>query len=115
MKCSSCGKVTVSGAKFCTSCGAKLTQNLEINESQIGSVDQYFNDKHRSLIDEARALSDGEMKQGIIWFIIAVVVTGATWLFASEGGSYYIFGGAMIYGVYRLIRGFWYKMNPESL
>ena len=23
--------------------------------------------------------------------------------------------GAMIYGIYKLIRGFWYKMNPESL
>ncbi|MCD8506689.1 hypothetical protein LRY65_05345 [Candidatus Woesebacteria bacterium] len=60
-------------------------------------------------------MAEGEMKQGVLWFVIALAITGGTWLFASEGDSYYVFWGAMIYGIYRLIRGFWYKMNPESL
>lgn len=55
------------------------------------------------------------MKQGILWFIGGLIITGGTWLFASEGDTYFIFWGAMIYGVYRLVRGIWYKMNPESL
>jgi len=113
MKCSNCNHNNSSDAKFCTKCGFKL-EEVKHTETE-GSVDRYFKDKRHSLIEEAEALADDEMKQGVIWFVIALAITGGTWLFASEGGTYYVFWGAMIYGIYRLIRGFWYKMNPESL
>jgi hypothetical protein len=113
MKCNNCSHNNESGAKFCTKCGANLNA-IDYTE-QEGSVDRYFKDKKHSLIEEAEALADDEMKQGVIWFVVALAITGGTWLFASEGGTYYVFWGAMIYSIYRLIRGFWYKMNPESL
>ncbi len=110
MECTNCGQNNDSDAKFCSKCGKGMTKNEE-----EGSVDRYFKNKKQSLIEEAKALAEGEMKQGVIWFVIGLVITGGGWLFASEGGTYYVLWGAMIYGIYKLIRGFWYKMNPESL
>jgi len=113
MKCANCNHNNESDAKFCTKCGEKIDEQKTTEKE--GSVDRYFKDKKHSLIKEAEALAEGEMRQGIVWFIIALAITGGTWLFASEGGTYFILWGPMIYGIYRLIRGFGYKMNPESL
>lgn len=110
MECTNCGQNNDLDAKFCSKCGEKMTKNKE-----EGSVDRYFKNKKQSLIEEAKALAEGEMKQGVVWFVIGLVITGGGWLFASEGETYYVLWGAMVYGVYKLIRGFWYKMNPESL
>lgn len=113
MKCPNCGQDNDLDAKFCSKCGEKII--LEKQSENEGSVDKYFKNKKQSLIEEAGSMAEREMKQGITWFIIALVITGGGWLFSSEGETYYVFWGAMIYGIYRLIRGFWYKMNPESL
>ncbi|MDQ3008001.1 MAG: hypothetical protein M3Q81_00200 [bacterium] len=83
--------------------------------SEEGSVDRYFSEKKSLLIEEAKNLATSEMNQGILWFVIASAVTFGGYLFASEGQTYYIFWGAMIYGIYRLARGFWFKLNPSSL
>lgn len=112
MKCPNCNSEIKSNAKFCIQCGTEIEVTATHEE---GSVDRYFKEQHTSLIEEAKLLADSEMKQGVIWFIVGIVITGGTYLFASDGGTYYIFWGAMLYGVYRLIRGFWYKLNPESL
>lgn len=114
MKCSNCGYKLGSDSKFCTKCGTNVSHS-EKKESNEGSVDKYFNEQKKSLIEEAKTLADSEMKQGIIWFILALAITFGGYLLASGGGTYYIFWGAMIYGIYRLIRGFYYKLNPESL
>ncbi len=113
MICKNCKENNSVEAKFCFNCGSDLSNdNVTIVE---GSVDKYFADKKSAFIEEAKSLADNEMRQGIIWFVIALVITFGSYLFASEGGTYYVFWGAMIYGIYRLIRGFWYKLNPESL
>lgn len=113
MTCKDCKKVNSDDARFCVHCGSELS--LDKPEVKEGSVDRYFAEQKTNFIEEAKRLADGEMKQGIVWFVIAVVITFGSYLFASEGGTYYVFWGAMIYGIYRLIRGFWYKLNPESL
>lgn len=113
MFCNNCKKVNSGDARFCLHCGAELSKDKAVVEE--GSVDKYFAEQKVAFIEDAKRLADGEMKQGIIWFVIALVITFGSYLFASEGGTYYVFWGAMIYGIYRLIRGFWYKLNPESL
>lgn len=110
MKCSNCSQNNGSDAKFCSKCGEKVANNED-----VGSVDKYFSNKKQSLIEEAKILAEDEMKQGVIWFVIGLAITGGGWIFASEGGTYYVLYGAMIYGVYKLVRGFWYKMKPELL
>jgi len=113
MICKNCKEKNTEEAKFCFSCGSDLSKdNVTVEE---GSVDKYFSVKKIAFIEEAKSLADSEMKQGIVWFVIALVITFGSYLFASEGGTYYVFWGAMIYGVYRLIKGFWYKLNPETL
>lgn len=114
MRCSNCNNEIKTGAKFCTHCGAKVEAE-NVTQNEHGSVDRYFKEQHTSLIEQSKVMADNEMKQGVIWFVIGMVITGGTYLFASDGGTYYIFWGAMLYGIYRLIRGFWYKLNPESL
>ncbi len=115
MRCINCNNEINPEAKFCTHCGTKVSTQESNTEKEHGSVDRYFKEQHTSLIEDAKVLADSEMKQGVIWFVIGMAITGGTYLFASDGGTYYIFWGAMLYGVYRLIRGFWYKLNPESL
>ncbi|RJR29216.1 zinc-ribbon domain-containing protein [Candidatus Microgenomates bacterium] len=115
MQCSNCNNEIKPGAKFCAHCGTKVETEVKGTLNEPGSVDRYFKEQHTSLIEDAKILADSEMKQGVIWFVIGMAITGGTYLFASDGGTYYIFWGAMIYGIYRLIRGFWYKLNPESL
>ena len=113
MTCHNCKKANSDDARFCVHCGSELSKGK--TEVEEGSVDRYFAEQKANFIEEAKRLADGEMKQGIIWFVIAVAITFGSYLFASEGGTYYVFWGAMIYGAYRLIKGFWYKLNPESL
>ena len=113
MICTQCEEKNVSDAKYCASCGVILTSNT--NSNVEGSVDRYFSEKKNTFIEEAKRLADSEMKQGIIWFVIALAITFGGYIFAREGGTYYVFWGAMIYGGYRLIRGIGYKLNPESL
>lgn len=113
MICNNCQKTNSKDARFCVHCGIELSKGK--TEVEEGSVDRYFAEQKANFIEEAKRLADSEMKQGIIWFVIAVVITFGSYLFASEGGTYYVFWGAMIYGIYRLIRGFWYKLNPKSL
>lgn len=113
MICKNCKEKNSEEAKFCFSCGSALSKdNVTVEE---GSVDKYFSEKRTTFIEEAKSLANSEMKQGIVWFVIALAITFGGYLFASEGGTYYVFWGAMIYGIYRLIQGFWYKLNPESL
>ncbi len=113
MICKHCKVKNSLDAKFCTNCGLELTKDNIMSEE--GSVDRYFSEKKSLLIEEAKNLATSEMNQGILWFVIASAVTFGGYLFASEGQTYYIFWGAMIYGIYRLARGFWFKLNPSSL
>lgn len=113
MNCNKCKEKNSEDAKFCSNCGSELSKDGVVADG--GSVDRYFSEKRSTFIEEAKRLADSEMKQGIIWFVIASVITFGGYLLASEGGTYYIFWGAMIYGGYRLIRGIGYKLNPESL
>lgn len=113
MICNNCKSKIDDEARFCTKCGADLSKTKPVSEE--GSVDRYFSERRSSLIEDAKRLADSEMKQGLIWFGIACAITLGGYLLASDGGTYYVFWGAMIYGGYRLIRGIGYKLNPESL
>lgn len=113
MLCNNCKKANNVDARFCIHCGSEFSEERAVVGE--GSVDRYFAEQKTTFIEDAKRLATGEMKLGIIWFTIALAITFGGYLFASDGGTYYVFWGAMIYGVYRLIKGIWYKLNPESL
>lgn len=109
--CKKCGEKVEEDAKFCTNCGHIVTSKNIPNE---GSIDKYFESKRSDLIVEAEKMAESEMLRGIVWFVLALLISGGSYFFTPEGETYYVLTGAIVYGVYRLIRGFWYKLNPES-
>lgn len=46
-----------------------------------------------------------DMLYGALWVIGGLVVTGATYAAASDGGNYVAFYGAVMYGGYRFLKG----------
>lgn len=113
MICSKCNTTNYNDAKFCTSCG----NNLQVTQEKVteGSVDMYFKKQDNALMKEASNVADGVIKRGLIAIAIGLGITSITWLFASEGGTYYVFWGLVIYGGYEVLKGFYYKANPKSL
>lgn len=109
--CKKCGNKVEIEAKFCTNCGCTVKSKCTYE----GSVDKYFENKRTDLIVEVKKKANNEMLQGVVWFALALLITLGSYVFASDGESYQVLIGAIIYGVYRLVRGFWYKLNPESL
>jgi hypothetical protein len=73
---------------------------------------------HADVSVQAKAAARGEMIRGLLWFGVAIAITLGTYLYAAtreNGGHYFVFYGAMIYGVYRLLRGLYYWAKPEAL
>lgn len=65
--------------------------------------------------EAVRQAAGSEMKKGVAWFAGAAALTVITYAAADPGGSYVLFWGAMAYGTYRLLRGFYYWANPNAL
>ena len=69
----------------------------------------------QELRDAARLVAKAEMVKGLLWLIGGAIITGITYAAAEPGGSYFLFWGPMAYGAYRLLRAFYYWLNPDSL
>ena len=117
MFCRQCGNKVLNSAKFCNKCGNHFSSDLAANQNsdKLSSVDVYLENQKNIFTNEVKAAATKEMFKGILWFIVGGVVTFITYSVADEGGTYFFFWGAMLYGIYRLIRGFYYKINPEEL
>ena len=113
MICTKCNATNNNDAKFCTYCG----NNLKSTQAKMleGSVDMYFMHQDKVLTKEANKVADDVIKRGLIAIAIGLGITFVTWLFASEGDTYYVFWGLVIYGVYIVLKGLYYKANPKSL
>lgn len=109
MTCSSCHKSVSENSKFCIHCGHKVEQIEE------GSVDKYFSQRNKDLVSEAKSSANQEMTQGIVIFVIGLIITGGTYLAAEPGGTYTVAWGAMVFGVIALLRGYYYRLRPQDL
>ncbi len=109
------GNIELKGGKMqekvCSICGSKFHSDDE-NETVCRAC---YIKANQLLMDEAKGQASKEALKGVLWFVGALLITLITFLGAEPGGSYYIFWGAMLYGVYRLIRGLYYLANPEAL
>ncbi|MGL5888769.1 MAG: hypothetical protein ACRC3B_02720, partial [Bacteroidia bacterium] len=73
-------------------------------------------DQAMNIINRARTQTDtttGEVSDGkqdilygALWLGGGLIITIGTYMMASNGGSYFITYGPVIYGVFRIIRGF---------
>jgi len=133
MFCPNCGeKNNLEDDKFCGSCGVFMdvrtgsfvpkTQG-EKNEEEAGHllaseqiVSELSDYEKKDLLTAAlRKAAKSEVLKGFGWFAVALVITGITYALAEPGSTYFVFYGAMIYGVYRLLRGIYYWIFPKQL
>jgi hypothetical protein len=67
------------------------------------------------LIEEARKVAIKKICIGAAWAIGGGIVTAATYSAASDGGTYMIFWGAIIFGIWDILKGLYWLANPKSL
>jgi hypothetical protein len=100
-KCTYCGKESPDEMTFCAFDGEPLDQ-IGANgsaEAPITEEPEFF--------PSARAMARRNMREGGIWFIGGIIVTGFTYAGASgpRGGVYVVAWGAILFGGIRFLRG----------
>ena len=116
MFCPNCGKKNSKDAKFCEYCGEKFTSLLDENQKPISTKNSVDDNKLSDqeiyqvalLISEAKHAANRMIMGGVGWIVAGLVLTAAT-------GGFLIFWGAPLYGVYRLIKGSYYRAMPHKL
>lgn len=110
MICQNCQKEISGDVKFCKFCGKEV---IIANQSEIGSVDLYFQNKNEAGTEELKKLANSEILKGIGIIILGLVITWISYAMASDGGRYFIFWGISIYGGYVFLRGVYYRIFPS--
>jgi hypothetical protein len=82
-------------SRFCEFCG----------EIIISPEITYNNINRENLSESNEKAGQGEMIVGLVLTIIGGVITWVSYSFASDGGTYYVFWGLIVYGVYKMIKG----------
>ena len=119
MFCENCGKKASNDSKFCEYCGEKFTseiisapKEIDDNYNKLSKQKIYQID---SLISEAKNTANRMMLGGVGWIIAGIIITGITYTMAEPDGTYFIFWGLSLYGVYCLIKGLYYRIMPQKL
>ena len=104
MTCSNCEKTIEVDSRFCQFCGHKANKkDTEIAEQ--GSVDAYFENKHETLTEETKKVAIQEIITGVVFAAGGGIITWITYEAASDGGTYFVFWGLIIYGIYKIFKG----------
>lgn len=67
------------------------------------------------ILSQIRSKAAGLVVRGIIEAMIGVVITAASYNAASPGGTYTIFGGLIVFGIWNFFKGLYYLANPKAL
>ena len=51
------------------------------------------------------------MVSGLLWMVGGVLATGVTYVMAEPGGMFFVFYGAVLWGAFDFIRGFFGLLN----
>lgn len=82
-----------------------------VNEENAQAIIDYVKEQ----IKDARLKhAKDDMKYGALWCIGGLIVTGATYLLAENGGSYIVTWGAILWGGWQYFRGVIEKNNIEE-
>lgn len=124
--CSKCSENNTDTAKFCRKCGRSFLNEIgTYNANPVsGELDVHVdtangtsspNELQQLLNKEATKHANKELLIGFVVFLLGALITLFGYISASEGGTYYIFYGPIIYGFYRFARGFCYRIKPNIL
>jgi hypothetical protein len=110
MICKRCNKELEGDEKFCGFCGAETIEKISGDQVQYNAPDKQYgqidnNLSHGYDTNSGDGGVNGEIIVGVIAFIIGAVLTWITYEAASDGGTYFVFWGLMIYGGYKVIKG----------
>lgn len=67
------------------------------------------------LLEEAKKVATKKVAIGAAWAIGGGALTAITYNAASDGGTYLIFWGAIIFGIWDILRGLYWLANPQAL
>lgn len=109
MICGNCKKQINNDEKFCGYCGATTAEKIPDDRIQYSALNETHNRKTNfdfSDHDNSSSSSgNGDIAVGVIVLIIGAALTWITYESASEGGTYFVFWGLMIYGGYKILKG----------
>lgn len=137
MFCGNCGKSVEEDSVFCEFCGAKInktkpqqpvhksekteTPTEVLSENKTKEESPYSDEELRQiyyyslLINQAKRTANAEMLKGIGWAALGGLITFITYTMASDGGTYFVLWGLVIYGAYVFFKGLYYRLSPKSL
>ena len=67
------------------------------------------------ILSQIRSKAAGLVVRGIIEAVIGGAITAASYNAASPGGTYTIFGGLIVFGIWNFFKGLYYLANPKAL
>lgn len=138
MYCGNCGKPITEDSIYCEFCGVKASSKKrskklaqqekkesvptkELEKNDIKKEPPQSNEKleqayyYLLLLDQAKRTANTEMLKGIGWAVLGGLITYITYVMASDGGTYLVFWGLVIYGGYIFLKGLYYRISPKSL
>ena len=69
----------------------------------------------RPVLDQIRAKASGLVVRGIIEALIGGGLTALSYNSDSPGGTYILFGGLLMVGIWNFFKGIYYLCNPKGL
>ena len=120
MFCTNCGNKISGKSAFCTECGNPTTLKKDEVSSASQTPAQSSEEVEQAyyyllLIEQAKKTANIEIAKGIGWAVLGLVITFITYAMASDGGTYFVFWGLVIYGAYIFLRGLYWRISPKSL
>jgi len=98
MYCPNCKKHINENNKLCPYCGSKIVDETLTTRD----LHAYY------LASQLKRVANKEILKGVLWFFAGTILTVIS-------GLEYLFWGAMVYGIYRLARGLYWRLNPQAL
>lgn len=104
MHCIKCGKNISDDSRFCEFCG----NEIKIKEQPVTKTVSDSQQSGSSFGNIKRQEAKQEITVGIIWAGIGAAITWISYTMASDGDTYFIFWGLIIYGGYKIIKGIYH-------
>lgn len=105
MFCPNCGKKVSEESVYCPKCGHAISLHENVATSakeETSHSPEELKQAHYYLllIEQAKKTANTEMIKGVSWAVLGLLITFITYEMASDGGTYFVFWGLVIYGAY---------------
>ncbi len=78
-------------------------------------IGKAISDTKLKLYAEIRSKASSLMGSGVAMFVIGLILTSISSSSAKPGGTYIVFTGLLLVGIWRFLKGGYYYINPEAL